>query len=230
MKASPLDSQALDSVFPGSEFGTLTERIAWEIWRKASNSDFIIILRSIPQSCVSHVEAMYREYIHVRNLASQIGLPYVVQSSGQRGMLATEAAHDGIPVVMINQRGFKDQIDPQASVEIRESILNLLRLKDMLPGERIETSSKFTGRMLQVNSPSEGFFVPQAGFGNPVGIGDIIGTVEGGEHVKSPYDGTVIALSKMNYVFEGDRIASIATRISEQHVVEEEESETRRKW
>ncbi len=231
-RVSPLDSQALDTVFPGSEFGTLTEKIAWEIWRKVSQADFVIHLRSTPQDCVSHVECLHREYIHVRNLASQIGLPYVVQSSGQRGTLSTEAAHDGIPAITINLRGYRDQIDPQASVEVRECIINFLRIKDMLPGDWIETSSTFTGRTLQVNSSQEGFFIPATGLGDDVLIDSIIGKIEGRGDIISPYEGIVLSLSRMNYVFEGDKVSTIASRISEQPLsaIDDEDVGSRRKW
>ena len=76
VKVSPLDSKDLDSVFPGDEHGTITERTAWEIWRRASQADYIIHLKTGRQNCVSHVVAMHREYIHVRNVASQIALPF----------------------------------------------------------------------------------------------------------------------------------------------------------
>ncbi len=229
-KTSPLDSQSLDTVFPGSERGTVSERIAWEIWRRASQSDYVIHLRSGPRSCVSHVVALYRDYIHVRNLASQIGLPYVVQSSSHRGVLCTEAAHEGIPAVTIEQRGLREQIDPQASVEIRESILNFLRLKDMIPGERIETSSMFTGNMLRVNSNSEGFFVPSVSLGDNISVDSAIGSVQGGGVITSPYEGIVLSLSGMNYVFEGDTIAGVASGLTEQPREDSDESSLRRKW
>ncbi|MFW9910080.1 MAG: succinylglutamate desuccinylase/aspartoacylase family protein [Candidatus Thorarchaeota archaeon] len=231
-RVSPIDSQALDSVFPGSEYGTVTERIAWEIWRKASQADYVIHLRSSPQSCVSHTVGLHREYIHVRNLASQVGLQYVVQSGGQRGVLTTETAHEGIPAVTIELRGYRDQIEPQASVEVREAILNLMRIKDMIPGERIETSSVFTGRSLNVNSGSEGFFIPNVNLGDIVNPESVIGTVEGVESIYSPYEGTIISLSRMNYVFEGDKIANIAAPLVDQRGPPEEESSqsVRRKW
>ncbi len=229
-RVSPLDSQALDTVFPGSEFGTLTERIAWEIWRKVSQADYVIQLRSIHHSCISHVETMHREYIHVRNLASQIGLPFVVQSSALRGMLSTEAAHEGIPAVTINLRGFRDQVDPQASVEVRESIINFLKITGMISGETIETSSTFTGRTLHVNSTEEGFFIPTVGLGDSVRMDDVIGSVEGCGDIRSPYEGIVISLSRMNYVFEGDHIAGIASMIADKHLPQEESLQPRRKW
>ena len=136
-RISPLDSKDLDTVFPGNERGTVTERIAWEIWRRASQADYIIDLRTGWQNCTSHIVAMHRDYIHVRNLASQIGLPYVVQSTGMRGALTTEAAHEGIPAVSVEMRGDTDQVDSQAAAEVREAILNLLRTKDMIAGEKI---------------------------------------------------------------------------------------------
>ncbi len=137
-KLSPLDSLDLDTVFPGDERGTVTQHTAWEIWRRVSQADYVISLRTGWQSCMSHMVAMHREYIHVRNMATQIGLPLVVQASGSRGSLTTEAAHEGIAVVTIETRGNRYQVEPQAAVEVREAILNFLRIKDMIPGEKIE--------------------------------------------------------------------------------------------
>ncbi|MHA1909281.1 MAG: succinylglutamate desuccinylase/aspartoacylase family protein [Candidatus Thorarchaeota archaeon] len=231
-RVSPLDSQALDTVFPGSEFGSVTERLAWEIWRKATQAEYVIQLRSNPQSCLSHVIGLHREYIHVRNLASQIGLPYVIQGSGTRGALNTEAAIEGIATVSIELRGYRDQIDVQASVEVREAILNFMRIKDMIPGDSIETSSIFTGRLLNVTSDAEGFFVPNVNLGNTLPTDSSIGVVESAGDVLCSYSGDVISLSRMNYVFEGDRIASIASPLLDQRgpVEEDEEQSQRRKW
>ena len=231
-RVSPLDSQALDTVFPGSEFGTVTERLAWEIWRKAAQADYVIQLRSSPQSCVSHVIGLHRDYIHVRNLASQIGLPFVIQGNGTRGTLNTEAAIEGIPTVSIELRGYRDQIEVQASVEVREAILNFMRIKGMIPGESIETSSVYTSRVLSVNSEAEGFFIPSVNLGDTVPPESSIGVVEGASDVLCSFSGTVISLSRMNYVFEGDKIASIATPLLEQRgpVEEDEKQSQRRKW
>ncbi|MCK5151474.1 MAG: succinylglutamate desuccinylase/aspartoacylase family protein, partial [Candidatus Thorarchaeota archaeon] len=226
-RVSPLDSQALDTVFPGSEFGTVTERLAWEIWRKAAQADYVIQLRSSPQSCVSHVIGLHRDYIHVRNLASQIGLPFVIQGNGTRGTLNTEAAIEGIPTVSIELRGYRDQIEVQASVEVRKAILNFMRIKGMIPGESIETSSVYTSRVLSVNSEAEGFFIPSVNLGDTVPPESSIGVVEGASDVLCSFSGTVISLSRMNYVFEGDKIASIATPLLEQRgPVEEDEKQS----
>ncbi|RDE16369.1 MAG: hypothetical protein C4K48_01310 [Candidatus Thorarchaeota archaeon] len=233
-KVSPLDSKDLDSVFPGDEHGTVTERTAWEIWRRASQADYIIHLKTNRQNCISHVSGMHREYIHVRNLASQIALPNTVQCSGQRGSLITEAAHEGIPVVSIEMRGDVDQVDSQAAVEVREAILNFMRIKDMITGERIETSVTLSGRLKHINAETEGFFVPVVNLGENVKNGTVIGKVQDKTNIVSAFDGVVISLSRMNYVFEGDMIARIAPPLGEPRPStgkeDEEQIPKRRKW
>ena len=234
VKVSPLDSKDLDSVFPGDEHGTITERTAWEIWRRASQADYIIHLKTGRQNCVSHIVAMHREYIHVRNVASQIALPFAIQCSGQRGTLTTEAAHEGIPIVSIEMRGDIDQVDSQAAVEVREAILNFMRLKDIISGEKIETSVTLMGRMQHINLESEGFFVPRIHLGEPVQMGNVIGTVQDKIEVVSPFDGVIVSLSRMNYVFEGDIVARVAPLLSDYRAAEpmdsEEPVQPRRKW
>jgi predicted deacylase len=177
---------------------------------------------------------MHREYIHVRNLTSQIGLPLVVQSLGNRGALTTEAAHEGIPVVTIEMRGERESVEPQAAVEVREAILNFMKMKDMIPGDSIDTSSVYTGRTKQVNIDTEGFFVPSMNLGEEIRNGDILGIVQDKSEVQSPYDGTVVSLSRMNYLFEGDMVARIASPLIEQPIEEDVDQQTdpapRRKW
>ena len=233
-KVSPLDSKDLDSVFPGDEHGTITERTAWEIWRRASQADYIIHLKTGRQNCVSHVVAMHREYIHVRNVASQIALPFAIQCSGQPGSLTTEAAHEGIPIVSIEMRGDIDQVDSQAAVEVREAILNFMRLKDMISGNKIETSVTLTGRMQHINVDGEGFFVPRVNLGETVQSGTVIGTVQDKMEIVSPFNGVIVSLSRMNYVFEGDIVARVAPLLTDYRASEPTESEEsvtpRRKW
>ena len=234
VKVSPLDSKDLDSVFPGDEHGTITERTAWEIWRRASQADYIIHLKTGRQNCVSHVVAMHREYIHVRNVASQIALPFAIQCSGQRGTLTTEAAHEGIPIVSIEMRGDIDQVDSQAAVEVREAILNFMRLKDIISGDKMESSVTLTGRMQHINVESEGFFIPRIHLGEAVQMGTVIGTVQDKAEIVSPFDGVIVSLSRMNYVFEGDIVARVAPLMGNYRASEpidtEEPVTPRRKW
>jgi predicted deacylase len=192
------------------------------------------VLKTNWPSCISHTVALYKEYIHVRNLASQVALPLVVQSLGQQGSLSAEAAHEGIPAVDIELRGGRDQVDSQAAVEVREAILNYMRIRDMIPGERIESSPAFTGRMQQLNAESEGFFIPRMNVGEPVQADDVIGTIQDKGDVRSPHAGVVVMLSTLSYVFEGDVVARIAPPASEQknhtEPVFERAPTVRRKW
>jgi predicted deacylase len=233
-RVSPLDSKDLDSVFPGDEHGTVTQRTAWEIWKRATQADYVIHLRTSWQNCISHVEAMHREYIHVRNLASQIALPNIVQCSGQRGALNTEAAHEGIPVVTIEMRGDADQVDSQAAVEVREAILNFMRIKEMISGDMLETSVTLSGRLQQISAETEGFFVPQVNLGESIKEDTVIGQTQDKDNITSSIGGVVVSLSGMNYVFEGDIIARIAPSLGEPRSASgtesEEQAPRRRKW
>lgn len=231
---SPLDSKDLDSVFPGNERGTVTERTAWEIWRRASQADYVLHLKTGLLNSVSHTTALHREYIHVRNLASQVALPLSVEAPGGRGSLVTEAAHEGTAIASIVMRGDSEHVDSQAAVEVREAVLNLMRLKDMIPGERIESSPTLTGRMQYVNVDAEGFYVPTVNLGESVQAGDVIGKVQDKTEVVSPFNGVVISLKRMNYVFEGDLVAGIAPPLaddwSQRQTESEEPTPKRRKW
>jgi len=233
-KVSPLDSKDINAVFPGNEHGSVTERTAWEIWRRAVQADNVIHLRTGEQSCVSHVVALHRDYIHVRNLASQIALPLVVQSSGRRGAFTTEVAHEGVAAVTIEMRGVRNGVDPQAAVEVREAVLNFMRIKGMIPGEEIEAAGTLTGITRQVNVDTEGFFVSSVRPGEEVRSGDVLGRVQDKGDVVSPYDGTVVSMSQMVYVFEGDMIARIAAPLVERTHRTNDDSDSfeppRRKW
>ncbi|MFW9807370.1 MAG: hypothetical protein ACFFFK_11635, partial [Candidatus Thorarchaeota archaeon] len=101
-------------------------------------------------------------------------------------------------------------------------------------GDKIEASNTLMGRLQHVNVGTEGFFVPTLNLGESVENGDTLGQVQDKNEITTPYDGVVISLSRINYVFEGDMIASIAAPLSDQWtstMTEKEESTPkRRKW
>jgi predicted deacylase len=149
-------------------------------------------------------------------------------------MLVTEAAHEGVPAVALEMRGDTDQVDSQAAVEVREALINFMRIKGMIPGEPIEAAVRLAGRMQHINSDHEGFFVPRFNLGEVVKRGDTLGTIQDKYDIKSPFEGVLVSLSRMNYVFEGDLIARIAPPLVQSEMApasEKEESKPiRRKW
>ncbi len=229
---SPLDSRDLDSTFPGDERGTVTERTAREIWRRAMSARYIIQLETDTLSCVSHVVALHRDYIHVRNLATQVALPLVVQSPGTRGALSVEAAHEGIAALTIVMRGGRGEVDPQAAVEVKEAVLNLLRVVNVVSGEPMEVSNTLMGRAQKVNVSEEGFFVPLINLGEVVSQNEPLGAIQDKSPVVTTQEGAVVALSRMTYVFEGDVVARVAAPLAERTPIRDrdEESAPRRKW
>jgi predicted deacylase len=81
---------------------------------------------------------------------------------------------------------------------------------------------------------TEGFFVPAVNLGEYVKNGDVIGQVQDKSDVVSQYDGAMISLSRINYVFEGDSVARIAAPLGDgwttKDAEEEEQAPKRRKW
>ncbi|MEM2143700.1 MAG: succinylglutamate desuccinylase/aspartoacylase family protein [Candidatus Thorarchaeota archaeon] len=234
MRTSPLDSKDLDSVFPGSDTGTVTERLAREIWKRSTGADYVIHLCGSVSPCISHVVCMHRQYIHVRNLACQMALPLVVDAPPERGSLSVEAAHEGIPAISIIMRGGRENVEPQAAVEVREAIVNFLRTQDMVPGSRIDTSPVLMARQKPVYAEQEGFFVPVLNVGEVVSAGNVLGHVQETKPVVSPCDGAVVIMRALSYIFEGDLIAQVAPTLLEQRP-QDEPGETsrppvRRKW
>ena len=76
--------------------------------------------------------------------------------------------------------------------------------------------------------------MPRINLGEPVQRGNVIGTVQDKIEVTSPFNGVVVSLSRMNYVFEGDIVARIAPPLGDFHAPEQSEVEEtvtiRRKW
>ncbi|MHA1772042.1 MAG: succinylglutamate desuccinylase/aspartoacylase family protein [Candidatus Thorarchaeota archaeon] len=234
VQVSPLDSKDLDVTFPGNERGSVTERTAWAIWRRAVQAQYVIHLRTGHLSCVSHIVALHRDYIHVRNLASQLSLPFVVQSASARGAMHVEVAHEGIPAVTIEMRAGRGEVDPQAAVEVKEAITNFLRITGIIPGDSIEVSNTMMGSLQQVNVDSEGFFIPTINLGEVVSPEDVIGQIQDRKDIRTPFGGAVIGIGRMSYVFEGDVIARVAPplidRWGSSTVEEERTAPPRRKW
>ncbi len=160
---------------------------------------------------MSHICALYREYRHVRDMAAQIPLGVGVQSPVPRGTLTSEAASEGIAAVTIEMRGGHNQSDPHAATEVRDAILNLLRVRGIIAGERVGTTPAFTGMPHRVTAECEGFFIASAGVGQVVKRDDLLGMVQDRDEVRASIDGLVLALSDMRYVFLGDPIALIAS-------------------
>ena len=88
--------------------------------------------------------------------------------------------------------------------------------------------------MQHINVDAEGFFIPRIHLGEPVQRGNVIGTVQDKTEITSPFDGVIVSLSRMNYVFDGDIVARVAPLLGDYRASEPMDAEgpvtPRRKW
>lgn len=211
-RVSPIDCLDMNRVFPGSREGTVTERLAAEIWDQARQSDYIIDLHCCEYDCVPYTLALHREFSYVRTFSYKLGIPYIIESTGLRGQLFVEASHEGIPAVIIEMRGGK-YIDLQSAVQVREALLNFLTMLGLVQGQTLEGRSEFYGRITEVKSPGNGMFIPKILCGAEVDEETLLGEIKGGIRIYSPLNGLLVYIEKPTYVFKGEKVAGVASKL-----------------
>jgi len=209
---SPIDGLDLNRVFPGDREGTVTERLAAEIWEQALQADYIVDLHSCEEECVPYVLALHREFSYVKSLSYKIGIPYIVESTGTRGQLFVEASREGIPAIIIEMGGTRS-IDLQSAVQVRESLLNFLTSLGIIQGCALESRPEFYGRIIEIKSPVDGLFVPKLVCGSEINEETLIGEIKNKSNITSPFDGLLICIKRMMYVFKGEKVAGVASRL-----------------
>lgn len=211
-RISPIDSLDLNRIFPGSSQGTVTERLAAEIWEQARQSDYIIDLHCCEHECVPHVLALHREFSYVRTFSYKLGIPHIIESTGLRGQLFVEASHEGIPAVIIEMRGGK-YIDLQSAVQVREALLNFLTALGLVQGRALEGKSEFYGRITEIKSPANGVFIPKLLCGTEVDEETLLGEMKGSRKIHSPLNGLLVYIERTTYVFKGEKVAGVAAKL-----------------
>jgi len=211
-RISPLDGLDLNRVFPGNSEGTVTERLAAEIWEQARQADYIIDLHCCEYDCVPYVLALHREFSYVRTFSYKLGIPHIIESTGLRGQLFVEASHEGIPAVIIEMRGSR-YIDLQSAVQVREVLLNFLTTLGLVQGRALESKSEFYGRITEIKSPANGVFIPKLLCGAEVNEETLLGEIRGGSKIHSPISGLLVYIEKPAYVFKGDKVAGVAAKL-----------------
>jgi len=211
-RISPMDGLDMNRVFPGNREGTVTERLAAEIWEQAMQADYIIDLHSCEEECIPYVLALHREFSYVKSLAYKVGIPYVIESTGTRGQLFVEASREGIPAIIIEMGG-KCSVDLQSAVRVRDFLLNFLTSLGIIQGYELESKPEFYGRIVEIRAPTDGLFIPKSFCGSEVSEESPIGEIKNKNNITSPLNGLLVYIKKVMYVFKGEKIAGIATKL-----------------
>lgn len=90
-RRSPFDAVDLNRVFPGSESGSISHKLAASIYSETADADILVDLHCCGQHGLPYILSVYSESAKVRNLVSRITMPIAVHSEGLGGQLFTES-------------------------------------------------------------------------------------------------------------------------------------------
>ena len=210
------DRRDLNRSFPGSAGGSLAARLAFlfrtEIMARCSHGidlhSAAIHRTNLPQIRVSPGKPA------AMALAQAFGAPVILTSKTRDGSLREMAGQMGVETLLY-EAGEGLRIDEGAARLGVAGILRVMAALGMIPSgslPRARAHSAVCGRSEWLRAPAAGLVAMEAGIGNRVRTGQVLGTISDpfGEtevEVVAPRDGIVIGALTLPVVNEGRRAA-----------------------
>jgi predicted deacylase len=216
----PADGKNLNRCFPGDPAGTLADRLAYNAFTKLiTGSDAVI-----DAHCGDMVEALQPFTLYeagpaeerARDMATAYGLPYVIRQEpgpdrAVSGTTSGAAAAAGIAAIPAEAGGcgLVEEHAVQLHVIGLNGVLEVLGMVDSYPAAAAKPAPSYLGRFLWLRCEQAGWWEPTVQAGEPVGAGQILGTVstlDGAEileTIPAPADGVVIFLTSSPAVAGG---------------------------
>lgn len=214
-RRSPFDGADMNRIFPGNTSGSLSERVAAEVWAQTEDADAIIDLHCCSQHLLPYILAVYEEFDFAREHARRITMPISIRSEGTPGQLFTESCRrrgQAACIIELPSAPSEGGINKPASDLCFSALLDFLRSHGMLAGEITGREPSFYGGLTDVNAPSAGLWAPVREAGAFVAKGDVLGMLDA-EPVPAPESALLMAVKPMGYVFEGQlEIATYAVK------------------
>ncbi len=196
----------LNRCFPGKIDGSLTEQMAFHIYRhlKQYATHFVDFHTAFtpdtrwalfaPNSgeLGAKAEGMARAFGFRDTLSTPLDI------LGGSALIA--AAKDGIPGLIVEAGGIGPAFAPETVTDAAGRLRNVLRHLGALPGKAVDQGPMtFFSNFAWVNATRGGLFRPAVKCGQPIAKGDVVGRyfdVFGDlvEEAKSPFTGTVLAV------------------------------------
>ena len=212
VRLNPVDFVDMNRVFPDGAGSAVTKRIVRFVWELATASDYVVDLHCAGLNSYQYVLALYEEFQRVRELTDTIPWDTIVESNGTRGQLFVEANHRGIAAVIIESPGGDGYYSEEWGEVLFETVLGTLvnlGAVEAAGSAQPRVAKTYYGRLVQVDSPMEGFPRPVVEPGARVRKGELLGYVSG-KPIYAPEDGRVIRVSRGVYAFSGERVATVA--------------------
>lgn len=215
-RETPFDGADLNRSFCKTDGVGFSASLAKKIWNAVSAAPFLLDLHCCGQHGSLYVMCMHGTIPSQRGLARVLGIPHVVQSSEAAGQLFVHINREGKQSLLIEMPGGQPAavIDADAARTVFDAAIRFLAHSGVIsedspaiktaPGEII-----FHGKIKRVCAERNALFVPAQKAGTHLNAGDVIGNF-GGAPCVMPFDGTLLAIQPMQYIFEGDRMFTAA--------------------
>lgn len=211
----------MNRCFPGVEFGSLTQQMAYRVFRELKKHASVLIdfhtahtpdvawalYASAPAGVSATGETMARAWGYRDTLAAPSGM--------LAGSAMMTAAMEGIPAFIVEAGGKGPAFDPAVVDDGAERLRNVLRALGVLEGEVVDHGpiANFDD-FAWIHAPRGGLFQPCVRCGETVSEGQAIGTFldlygEETGTAQSPKSGTVLAIHPGPVINNGDTLIHI---------------------
>jgi uncharacterized protein len=213
------DRRDLNRCFPGSESGSLADRLAHVFLNEiVARCDLGLDIHSaaINRSNLPQIR-IAPDQPRLAELAKVFGAPAILHSSVRDGSLRKSAAERGVPVLLFEGgEGLRfDETAIRAGVAGALRVMHFIGMIGETPATAIEAAPVFSRRSTWMRAPEGGLLRLYFGLGDAVAKGQRIGTVSDllGERefdVISAHAGLIVGRTELPVVNEGDAIVHIA--------------------
>ena len=210
------DGRDLNRLFPGSESGNQSRRLAHTLFTEViQRSDYLIDLHTAPitRMNVPQIRADLDD-AKCKKIARAFGTKVIMNSKGPKGSIRHEATKAGIPTILF-ESGTSHRFEPESLESGVLGILNVLAHLGMLKRDIIRPNWRIIVRKFRwVRAPVGGILHTLIVGGSTVKEGETIAYVTDPfgarvDDVTSPVNGYVVGLATTPLVRPGDPIANI---------------------
>jgi len=228
LHVNPLDNKNLNRVFPGTENGSITEKIAFAISNEViKKCDYFLDIHAGDANSDLRPYSGYYNYSDVASLsekgkemAKALGFAYIVQFGNEKKVpeqsiyCSREAIRQNIPAVDIECGGF-GQAGPLEIQYIVDAVKNLFTHLNIQKGPlKPASNSVFIKNRTDVSSTHTGIFYTRVKAGDYISKGMLLGYVTDffGNHLSdviAPADGVVLYMTNTPPVTKDEHLFNI---------------------
>lgn len=214
------DGLDLNRSFCQKEDGSsYTIKLANSLWEQTKDCEYLLDLHSCGIYGSTYVMSQFPEFEHQKEFAQVLGIRNVNTSSGAPGQLFVETNRDGRKANLIEIKGGQPHgvVDLDAGEEAFSSAVRFLNWTGIVS---IDESSLrkpqipvFHGKISRFTADSDELFVPAIDYvPYEADSGTLIGML-GSKEIRTESEGTVLAVVQSQFLFNGERIYTIAPEV-----------------